>query len=40
MKVKVEWDLAPPALSLDELVAQDPLHHFLHNDIIYVLAVT
>jgi len=35
MKVKVEWDLAPPALSLDELVAQDPLHHFLHNDIIY-----
>jgi hypothetical protein len=35
MKVTVEWSLAPPALSLDALAAQDPLHHFLYNDILY-----
>ena len=34
--MQAKWTAAPYSLTLDELLAQDPQHSFLHNDIIYV----
>ena len=34
----VEWIPSPPQ-ALEDLYAKDPLHSFLHNDVIYICVV-
>jgi hypothetical protein len=32
----MQWIASPYSLPLDDLYAQDPACHFMHNDVIYV----